>query len=126
MMIQFSLEGKLPTLNEELKKAKGHWGAYASTKRKVEKRIRTQIAAQGVPEVKEYPVKIEVTWICGTKHKRDLDNVSLGLKYIQDALVASKIIKDDNYLHIAEITHKYEYQKDYFGQVVKIIYPITD
>lgn len=48
------------------------------------------------------PVKITYNWIEPNK-KRDLDNIFSAKKFINDALVAARVIKDDSQRYLQEI-----------------------
>lgn len=91
-------ENCLPTLNDMLSEATRHPMAYGTLKRSMDwvciAAIRRDL--QGWQATKR--VRLDITW--GERNKgglRDYDNiVSAGRKFINDALVKTKTIADDN------------------------------
>ena len=59
----------------------------------------------------EKPIKITFTWIEANK-KRDLDNVAFAKKFILDAMVKYKKLKDDNRKFVTGFTDKFMYSKE--------------
>jgi len=50
------------------------------------------------------PVKIDYIIYPGSKRRMDLDNMVVIAKYVQDGLVSSGILEDDDYTHIVNIS----------------------
>ena len=59
----------------------------------------------------EKPIHITFTWIEANK-KRDLDNVAFAKKFILDAMVKYKKLKDDNRKFVTGFTDKFMYSKE--------------
>lgn len=47
--------------------------------------------------VKDYPIKIELTFYFPSQHRKDLDN---SCSSVMDALVKAKVIEDDDWKHV--------------------------
>ncbi len=109
---------ELPSLNEIIASSKTHWSKYASPK----KGYTAIVAAHAKQQLK--PVKRQVDihchWICRNKRK-DKDNIaSGGLKFILDGLVKGKILPNDNWKWVGNISHSFEADKQNVGVVVTI------
>lgn len=89
----FTIEGTLPGMNEIISEAKKHWGNYSKFKRKWDDYVSWFILKNKVP-VFEKPIKIHITWI-ERNRKRDRSNIEAGTKFILDALVKTRRIKND-------------------------------
>jgi len=106
------IPGELPTLNEIIDEAKR--GNYRYQPYNTMKKEHTQdiawlaIAKIGKPLSK---IDINITWICKNKRK-DKDNIAAGVKFILDALVEAKIIKNDGWKHIGDINHSFKVDKN--------------
>lgn len=99
--MKIELDYKFMNLNEMINLSRGN-KYFANTHKKQEMEY-VKWATIKIPKVTEYPVKIDVTW--HTKSKNfDLDNKII--KNILDALVNAKILKNDNYNCVNEITYK--------------------
>jgi len=59
----------------------------------------------------EKPVIGHFTWIEENK-RRDLDNICFAKKFILDALVEAKILKDDNRKIVTNFTDEFGYDKE--------------
>lgn len=94
----FFKENCLPDLNNLLSEATRHPMAYASMKRQMETVVINAVRMQLKGWQATNRVRLDITW--GEKVKgslRDYDNVvSAGRKIINDALVKTKTIADDN------------------------------
>lgn len=93
------IEGEFPSLNEYIaasKKRKGNYNAGAAMKKADQELIMYQLPRWRISR----PIRLHYTFYCRTR-KRDLDNISGYFhKIFQDALVARKIIPDDNWQYI--------------------------
>ena len=54
------------------------------------------------------PIRIHFHWIEGNK-RRDLDNVCFAKKFILDALVEMKVLKDDNRKIVISFVDEFKY-----------------
>lgn len=66
------------------------------------------------------PVKIKFTWVEGNK-RRDLDNVAFAKKFVLDAMVKGKNLKDDNRKNVTCFTDDFQYGKEF-----KVILEVSD
>jgi len=104
MKCVFTIDGRLPGMNEIIKAArgKGGWYASASQKSRWQRYCSNAIVAARVP-VFINPVRITLKWI-EPNGRRDIDNVqSGGTKFIFDALVATRRLPDDSRKYVREI-----------------------
>ena len=99
--MKIELDYKFMNLNEMINLSRSN-KYYANTHKKQEMEY-VKWATLKVPKITEYPVKIEVIWHVKNKCF-DLDNRIL--KNILDGLVNARILKNDNYNCINEITYK--------------------
>ena len=94
----FFKDNCLPDLNNLLSEATRHPLAYGRLKSKMESEVINAVRMQLKNWKADTRVRLDITW--GEKVKgplRDLDNVvSAGRKIINDALVKTKTIADDN------------------------------
>ena len=116
-MISFTIESKLPSLNDYINTLKSPKGQHTGARMKSDvddiciwclKRCRSELKAFCAE-----PVIIWLEWHESSK-RRDLDNVYSASKYILDAMQKSGIIANDNYKHIKGIYNSVCYgTKDY-------------
>jgi len=98
--------GTLPALNEIIKASKSHHMAYANLKKDYTALV--MIHAQKLKSVGR--ADFEITWYCKDKRK-DKDNIMAGAKFIFDGLVKAGVIKNDGWVEIGDIKHKFEIDK---------------
>ena len=101
----YTINMKLPSLNEYVNACRINRYAGADMKRKIEEKIA--VFLKDMPQY-EKPIKIHFTWIEGNK-RRDLDNICFAKKFILDAMVKSGKLKDDNRRHVTAFTDSFEY-----------------
>lgn len=105
MEIKFTIEGRLPGLNEMLREAKSFRLKYSHFKREWTDYCGIYIRKARLPVFTE-SFKISVHWIEPNK-KRDLDNICAGIKFILDAMVSTERISNDNQKQITGIVHTF-------------------
>jgi Holliday junction resolvase RusA-like endonuclease len=103
--MKFTIPGRLPGLNEMIKKSQRHWGSYGDLKKE-----KMQYVQYAILEHKVKPMlnkKVILTIFCYEPNaKRDPDNVWSGAgKIILDALVNSGIITNDSQKYIGGIVY---------------------
>ena len=99
----FTIDGRLPTMNEIIasaKKGRGNYQPYSEMKREYTELIAWTVISAKVP-VFNSP-RLVITWYEKNK-KRDMDNIVAGKKFILDGLVTAGIIKDDSRKYINSI-----------------------
>jgi Holliday junction resolvase RusA-like endonuclease len=104
MIIEFTIPGELPGLNEIIEAAKSHFGAYAEMKE-----INTDAVCWIAKMAQKLanPITATIVWYAKDK-RRDPDNVMAGQKFIFDGLVKSGIIPNDTWRYVKGITHRFE------------------
>lgn len=96
---------KLPSLNEYINACRTN--RYAAAKMKENTEAAIMLFIRKLPKI-EKPVRIEFVWTEENK-RRDLDNVAFGKKFILDALVKAKKLKDDNRRYVTGFTDSFNY-----------------
>lgn len=126
-MIRYEFDNKMPSLNELL--AASHKGKNSryfhdnTMKKQIQEDLFWQMKAQGLKHVKKGPVDIHITWYEGRKN-RDKDNVISSQKMILDALVNARVLGNDNWDWVNQITPRvYASSDKKYRVVVEIIEP---
>ena len=103
-LLKFTIMGRLDGLNDYTKACRGN--AYAGNKMKSrnEVAVRNAIRVAGLKKVDHYPVTLKINWYEPNK-RRDIDNITLATKFIQDALVSAGVLVDDSQKYICKIEH---------------------
>ena len=123
MKATFTIEGRLPGLNDFYNEANKHRCRANAMKSKAEEDIGWCIRKYKDFKNKHFtkPVKIHYEWYEPNK-KRDLDNISsFGRKCIQDALVRNGILENDGWKNIVGFTDTFYIDKEKPRIVVTII-----
>jgi Holliday junction resolvase RusA-like endonuclease len=100
------IPGTLPSLNEIIDAAKGHWNNYRELKE-----VYTNLVAwkaKSLPDIEKFDV--DITWYCPNKRK-DKDNVMAGQKFVFDGLQAAGKIKNDGWKQIGKVSHSFAVDK---------------
>lgn len=93
---------RLPGMNEFAGRA-SRWH-YGGLKDETQASIQAEIRRQ---RLKPMPfAHLSYTWY-EPNRKRDLDNVASACKFINDALVACKILPNDGWAHVLGISHQF-------------------
>lgn len=92
--MKFTIDGRLPALNDYTKACRTNPHVGAKMKKDTEEMIRWYILAAHLTPA-DGPVFVWFTWY-EKDERRDPDNVAFGKKFIFDALVAAGILKNDN------------------------------
>lgn len=105
MAIFLEVPEKLPGLNEYTMACRANRYAAAQLKRETEDAIIYHI--HGARPITR-PVTITFTWV-ERDHRRDLDNIAFGKKFLLDAMVKAGILPDDGQAWVRgfrdELTH---------------------
>ena len=99
--VKIELEYNFENLNEMIRLSRGN--RYGANNQKKQEMMFVKFSTLKIPKIKEYPIKIEAIWHVKNKNF-DLDNKVL--KNVLDGLVNARILKNDNYNYINEITYK--------------------
>lgn len=100
--IVFTIPHRLVRLNSYT--SINRYSKYKGAKMKKE---QTELCTYYIPKKKlNYPVEITYIWTVKSL-ANDLGNISVGNKFIEDAMVLKGFIPDDNLKWIKKITHKY-------------------
>lgn len=119
-MQQFVIKGRLDGLNEYTRANRTNQYKGAKLKKDNETICMYYINHARIKPVKNYPIKIEISWYEKDK-RRDIDNVTFATKFILDSLVKLKIITDDSQKHVTEINHHVNADKENPRIEIKLI-----
>lgn len=102
----FTIDGRLPGLNEITSSARYNRFAGANLKKKT-----TQLCQIYIKKSRPFPfvnpISVELDWI-EPNLKRDPDNIMAGCKFIFDALVEEGVIPNDTRKWVKEIKHNFK------------------
>lgn len=114
--MKFTIEGRLPSLNEYILASRSNKYYGASMKKKQELYISAFILKAmhdgELEEITDYPISLHIDWF-EQNNRRDIDNITFGTKFIQDALVRNGVIEDDSRKYINELTHRVMTDKEH-------------
>lgn len=102
--MKFVIPGRLPSLNDYINACRKNKYAGAKFKKDTEEFIRYCIKNAKLQPL-SVPAALFVKWY-EPNEKRDADNVQSGQKYILDALVSEKILKNDTRRYVKQINHE--------------------
>ena len=108
----FIIPGRLDGLNEYIDFCRKN--KYAGAKAKKEnqgKVVAAIIDSCHIEKITSFPITLKIKWVEKNK-RRDIDNVTFGTKFIQDAMVEMGIIPDDSQKFINGIVHEVTVDKD--------------
>jgi Holliday junction resolvase RusA-like endonuclease len=100
----FTVEGRFCSLNEFYR-----MGPYEQNRTKDEhdRRVAWAAKAAGIKPARGR-IRYHVLWV-EPNHRRDLDNVAFGKKFVQDGLVKAGILKNDTHHEIAGFSDSFAY-----------------
>lgn len=105
--IVFTIPHRLVRLNEYIRIERGNRYAAANTKKE-----QTGLCSWYVPKVKiNDPIDVKMIWTV-KNFANDPDNVSMGAKFILDAMVNRKMIPKDNLTMVKSLKHEFKRGKD--------------
>lgn len=111
MTVQFTIEGRLPGINEYVLAERGNKYNGAKLKKTAQRAVEYYIQAARLPRVRT-PIRLVYTFF-EKDRRRDKDNIAgFAHKVIQDALVQQHIIDDDGWREIAGWTDAFAVDKD--------------
>ena len=124
MIVKFTIPFELLDLNgiiDLAHKRTGKYCPYNEIKRDTEIRIIYELRRQKVKPIpaESLPVGFEYTWFCKDKRKNP-DNISVGRKFVLDALVKAKIIPNDGWNEVWRQSDLFIVDKDRQGVEVLI------
>jgi len=99
---QFIIKGKLAGLNEYTSACRAN--AYEGAGMKNRQERICMMYMKNLKKVENYPVELEIKWY-EKDRRRDIDNITFAVKFIQDALVKKGILEDDSRKYVAGLSH---------------------
>lgn len=115
--MKYTIDMKLPSLNDYIRWCRGNKFLAAKKKTEIEEEIGLHLTK--MPKWSK-PIKIHFRWIEGTK-RRDLDNIAFAKKFILDAMVKYGKLRDDNRKNVYAFIDSFEY-----GEKTKVILEIEE
>ena len=101
----FTIEERLPGLNEYTRACRSHWSKGSDFKRRTEETIIWCIKAargRGLLRPTSGRVVLHIEWH-ESDMRRDVDNIVFAKKFILDAMQKAGIIPNDNRKHVAGV-----------------------
>jgi Holliday junction resolvase RusA-like endonuclease len=97
----FTIDGKLPGLNDIVREARTHWSRGARQKKEW-----TRACAYYAMKLQRISssCKIQFTWIEPDK-RRDVDNIAAGAKFILDGMIEAGKLAGDGRQWVRQIVH---------------------
>lgn len=123
---QFFIEGTLIGLNEIISLSKissgggrggRRWNRYNDTKQEIESRIMVFLNTYNIQPMQK--AFIHYLWVEKNK-KRDLDNIAVAKKFINDALVKKGILQNDGWKNIIGFKDSFEVANTNSGVLVTL------
>ena len=111
MKYKFIINRRLPSLNDYINKCKHNTRIAASFKRNWDNLICYEILSQLKDLQINKQVYVHIHYI-EENMKRDIDNIYSASKYILDALVKMKVLKNDSPRYVKDIFNSYEYAQE--------------
>lgn len=110
--MKFTIEGRLDNLNTYTKACRSNKYMGANLKKKNEMLVKVGIMEAHLKPVEHYPVRLKIKWY-EKDGRRDIDNIVFATKFIQDALVNLRILKDDSQKYVRGLSHEVYVDADY-------------
>ena len=108
--VKFTIQGRLPSLNDYCKAERSGYHAANNMKHRYQALISAYIRRSRLKPIK-YPVKIIYRFYEENK-RRDKDNIAgIAHKFIQDALVNDGILKDDGWDYVIGFSDEFYIDK---------------
>ncbi len=99
------IEGELTDLNKFIETERRN--RYDGARMKKENTEYVQWKTKGIPPINSYPLHVHMVWY--TKDEKiDPDNTAFAKKFILDALVKNKILRNDSRKHITGFSDDFE------------------
>lgn len=110
--MKFTIEGTLPSLNDYIRAERGNKHIAARMKKDNQIYICYCIKKAKIRKARG-PVRISYTYYEPTR-RRDLDNVAaIAHKFVQDALVAAGVLKNDNWEWVVGFSDEFHIDNQY-------------
>lgn len=107
-MIEFTIQGTLPSANEVIKIAKQHYHAYSAMKKNATNLVK--MSCLTIPKVHNQ-AHFHIVYFCPNKRK-DPDNIAFAKKFIFDGLMAANKIDNDGWDNITSWEESFAVDKN--------------
>jgi len=105
MDIRFTILGRLDGLNDYTKANRTSHYVGSAMKQRNQRLVRLAIKQAKLNRVERCPVRLQIVWY-EPNSRRDIDNIIFAQKFILDALVDMKILKNDSQKYVKKISHE--------------------
>jgi hypothetical protein len=121
-MVEITISGKLPHLNEYVNKERTNRFMGAKLKKDATELVAWQ-SKKYAGKIEEYPVGVILNWSVKKNRGKyaDPDNIGFGTKFILDGLVNAGVLEDDTFKQIESITHQFEWDAPEDKVVVQLV-----
>lgn len=109
MAQEFTIPGRLTGLNDYVDACRKRANMGGRVKHQQQAKVEQAIREAGLKPMSA-PVDVRITWY-ERDRRRDKDNVRFAVKFILDALVAEKVIENDNWEWVRAIADEYRVDK---------------
>ena len=109
--MKFVITGKFPSLNEYTEGNRNNRYHGAKIKKDCQQNVIQAIRQAKLPKVSNYPIHMKITWYEANR-RRDIDNITYAVKFINDGLVQMGVIADDSQRFIRSIENVVEVDKE--------------
>lgn len=120
MVQKFVIPGNLPGLNLLIAANRANRYKGAKLKRDADMQVIAAIRKHHIGAVKGYPVEVRI-WFYEKDHRRDIDNVYSGGKFVLDALQKAGVLQGDGQKYIDRLRYGHHTDPDYPRVEVEII-----
>lgn len=104
MVQKFVVPGNLPGLNLLIAANRANRYKGAKLKRDADMQVIAAIRKCHIGRVRNYPVEVRI-WFYEKDHRRDIDNIYSGGKYILDALQDAGILQGDGQKYVDSLRY---------------------
>lgn len=108
VMNEFTINRRLPSLNDVIDQNRTNRFKGANFKKDIEEAIGwdiKQALTKGTLKPINEPCVVFIIWHEKTR-RRDVDNIQSSQKFILDALVKNKVLPNDNRRYVTQVEHK--------------------
>ena len=110
MIYRFTIDGRLPSLNDYIKAERSGWQAANSMKHRYENVVVVSAKKAHLKRIRK-PVRIRYTFF-ERDRRRDKDNIAgVAHKIVQDALVKSGMLINDSWNYVVGFSDEFQIDK---------------
>lgn len=107
MVQKFVIPGNLPGLNLLIAANRANRYKGAKLKRDADMQVIAAIRKSHIGRVRSYPVEVRI-WFFEKDHRRDIDNIYSGGKYVLDGLQEAGILRGDGQKYVNRLLYEHD------------------